>query len=498
MKSSKPPSHSREHAPPRENSGRAIEMAVDEDVESRHRTRRETRKLLNKIDRHLLPLICVLYLLSCLDRSNLGNARRSGLGEDLKFTSKYDYNTAISIFFPFYLAVQIPSNLALHRLRPSLWIPSLMVAWSLVTVLLGFVRNFAGLLAMRCLLGVVEGGVFPGLVFYLTRWYSRYEYGLRISIFFAVAVAGGSMNGFLGDAIVGMRGVGGLNSWSWIFIIEGLVTLCVSGIAFAMMHDYPDRARFLTHSERRAVMSRLEEDANCLSDRFELVYVKHALLDWKIWVHMVMTVGICVPVYSIGEFLPVIIQDLGYSGDGALLMALPPHAASALLTLGAGLAADRFRQRGVFIIGLCVLAMIGFAILSSAQSHAVKYMACFLVVMGIHPIVPQDVAWNANNIGGSTKRAVGIAMHIGFGNLGGALAGFIIRQDDARRLVSGHGILLLITAASCMLAAFMTWYLRRENSRRDRLCKRQDSYTREEKMAGAEKGDRAPFFRYTV
>ncbi|KND92688.1 putative transporter [Tolypocladium ophioglossoides CBS 100239] len=475
-----------------------IDSSAKDDAESQNLSKRATKDLLNKIDRHLLPLISVLYLVSCLDRSNLGNAKHAGLAEDLHMTGRDDYNIAISVFFPFYLAVQIPSNLVMKRLRPSLWISTLMLAWAIVTIFLGLVKNYTGLLVLRCALGIAQGGIFPGIVYYLTKWYKRHEYGLRIAIFFSAEVAGGSLNGFLGDSIMELDGVCGLNGWSWIFIVEGLVSLCIAGVAYWRMHDYPDSAKFLAPSEKQTVIRRLDEDASELSDLFELEYVRNALLDWKIWMLMVITVGICIPLYSIGEFLPAIIEDLGYTDERALLMAIPPHAAACLFILGGGYLADKHRQRGVYIIGFCVLAMIGFAILGAVQNSAIKYFACFLVTMGIYPIVPQDVAWNANNIGGSTKRAVGIAMHIGFGNLGGAVAGFIIREDDAPRFVSGHGILLLITAASCLLTVLMTWYLRKENARRDRIYKSPDSYTREEKTFEAEKGDRAPFFRYTI
>ncbi|POR36395.1 Putative transporter [Tolypocladium paradoxum] len=475
-----------------------VDASTKDDAEHQCLSRQATKDLLNKIDRKLLPLISVLYMVSCLDRSNLSNAEKAGLADDLHMTGKDDYNIAISVFFPFYLAVQIPSNLVLKRLRPSLWIPTLMLAWAIVTILLGLVTNYAGLLVLRCALGTAEGGIFPGIVYYLTKWYKRHEYGFRIAIFFSAAIVGGLVNDFLGDAIMDMHGVGGLNGWSWIFIFEGLASLCIAGVAYWQMQDYPDKAKFLAPSEKQTVVRCLDEDASHLSERFELKYVRNALLDWKIWIHMIITVGICIPLYSIEEFLPAIVEDLGYSNDQALLMAIPPRAAACLFILGGGYLADKHRQRGIYIIGFCLLAMVGFAILGAAQNSAKKYFACFLVTMGIYPIVPQDVAWNANNIGGSTKRAVGIAMHIGFGNLGGAVSGFIIREDNAPRFISGHGILLLITAASCLLTVFMTWHLRKENARRDRVYKSPDSYTREGKSFEAEKGDRAPFFRYTV
>lgn len=71
----------------------------------------------------------------------------------------------MSIFFPFYVAAEIPSNLAMKRFRPSIWIPSIMVAWGLMTIMLGIVTNFGGLLAVRCALGLAEGGLFPGITY---------------------------------------------------------------------------------------------------------------------------------------------------------------------------------------------------------------------------------------------------------------------------------------------------------------------------------------------
>jgi hypothetical protein len=143
--------------------------------------------------------------------------------------------------------------------------------------------------------------------------------------------------------------------------------------------------------------------------------------------------------------------------------------------------------------------MVGFAILAGTDNNAVKYFACFLVVSGIYPNVPQGVAWNGNNIGGSVKRGVGIAMHVGWGNLGGAVAGFVYRNSDkVNGYMSGHVTLVGTTTMSCILSIFMTLYLRRENKRRDLEYKAPSEYTLEEMALEREKGDNASFFRYTV
>jgi hypothetical protein len=136
--------------------------------------------------------------------------------------------------------------------------------------------------------------------------------------------------------------------------------------------------------------------------------------------------------------------------------------------------------------------------LMASNSNGVKYAGCFFLASGIYPNVPQGVAWNGNNIGGSLKRGVGIAMHVGVGNLGGTISGYLFLARDGPRYLPGYGTLLGCQIMALVLSIFMTIYLRRENARRDREYKAPSEYTEEERVAEREKGDNATFFRYTV
>ena len=125
-----------------------------------------TKKLVRRIDYHLIPFLALLYLLSFLDRTNIGNARLDNMEKDLGMDPlRLHYNDALAIFFPFYVAAEVPSNMAMKRFRPSVWIPSIMVAWAVCTTLMGIVRNYQGLMAARAFLGIAEGGLFPGITY---------------------------------------------------------------------------------------------------------------------------------------------------------------------------------------------------------------------------------------------------------------------------------------------------------------------------------------------
>jgi MFS family permease len=179
-------------------------------------------------------------------------------------------------------------------------------------------------------------------------------------------------------------------------------------------------------------------------------------------------------------------------------MSVPPYVVACALCIAGGFLADRARQRGIFMIGYCGCALIGLIILASSDKASTRYVGCFFFASGVFPNVPQGVAWNGNNIGGTTKRAVGIAMHVGAGSLGGVIASFIYLSKDSPRFIPGHCILIGFVSQSALLSIFMTIYLRRENARRDREYKSPLAYTMEELVAERLKGDYATFFRYTV
>lgn len=261
-------------------------------------------------------------------------------------------------------------------------------------------------------------------------------------------------------------------------------------------------AKFLTPEEKVEVERRLKADRTSLADEYDIKYFFHAIKDWKIYVHMLITIGIYTPLYSFSVFLPTIISTMAskrggeaFTKEESQLYSVPPYVLACLATILGGYLADKKGQRGIFMIFFCCLSTLGFVLLISTNDPHVQYLGTFLAAAGIYPNVPMGVAWNGNNIGGSTKRGVGIAMHVGFGNLGGAIAAFAYRAADKPRYYSGHGLLIGTTTMSCFLCIFMTWYLRKENARRDALMAEKgytlESYTDEMKESERESGDNA-------
>ncbi|KAF2964218.1 hypothetical protein GQX73_g9346 [Xylaria multiplex] len=243
------------------------------------------KQLVWRLDLILIPWLCLLYLLAFLDRTNIGNAKVAGLLDDLDL-SIGQYNIALTIFFISYSVFEPLTNVLLKKLKPSLFIPSIMFFWGASMVGMGFCYNYSGLLAARWFLGLAEAGLFPGVNYYLSCWYKRSEFGIRAAIFFSAAALAGSFGGLLAAAIEKLDGKGGLEGWRWIFVLEGLLTVVVAVASFWMVHDFPDDARFLTPDDRARVIRRLKMDqqASAQHEEWNTRYLYDGLKDWKMCV----------------------------------------------------------------------------------------------------------------------------------------------------------------------------------------------------------------------
>lgn len=310
-----PPHRHHHHSRTKDETSRIDAIATSPEVTANSFSHLDQAKILRKMDLRLIPTLALLYLLSFLDRGNIGNAKIEGLQEDLHMQS-YQYNWCLTAFFLPYAALEVPSNLLLKRLRPSRWLPSIMVAWGFVVVLMGAaVRGYRGLLAARILLGAAEAGLYPGVAYYLTMWYCRREMQARQALFFSAASVAGAFSGLLAFAISKMDGVAGLEGWRWIFILEGVATVVAALAAFFLLYDFPETAGFLTEEERAFVVFRLKYQGSqppegpggdgcgggggagtrvAETDEFRWKYIRQAFADWQIWLNVVVYWGVSV------------------------------------------------------------------------------------------------------------------------------------------------------------------------------------------------------------
>ena len=177
---------------------------------------------------------------------------------------------------------------------------------------MGLVHNFSGLMAVRWFLGLTEAGLFPGVGYFLSCWYKRSEFGVRMAIFFSAAALAGSFGGLLAAAIAKMNGVGGKAGWSWIFILEGLATIVIGFISFWLVYDFPDQAKFLSEADRIRVLRRLalDQQSSAEHEEFKMSYFWASVKDWKTFTGAIIYMGADGSLYAFSLFVPTIIKEL--------------------------------------------------------------------------------------------------------------------------------------------------------------------------------------------
>ncbi|KAI6126504.1 MFS general substrate transporter [Pisolithus sp. B1] len=418
------------------------------------------RKLWRKIDFRLVPMISFMYLFSFMDRGNIGNAKLEGLMTQLHLTGS-QFNVALSVFFISYGLFEFPANVILQFVRPSRWLPGIMFAWGIAMTFMGLVKSYPQLTAMRFLLGIAEAGFYPGVVFYLSMWYPKYKLIYRVALFTSSAAIAGTFSGLLAYAIGFMNNVGHLEGWSWIFITQGLATIVVCLVGVFGLVDYPDTAKFLSAEEKRFIEQQRTFD---MEDDGEGTVAQHTLsafADWQVWSMAFLLMSFDVPLYGVTFFLPTILNNFGY--DTAI---------SQLLTVPVYVGTNRMKIRFPFIIVSEFVGLAGYIIQITDASTGVKYFGTFLAVIGTYSGVPCTVGWLANNLRGKYKRAGGMAIQVGMGNLGGIIASNIFQTRDEPRYILAFAIEIGFLCMGLIVTVFSVYAYHRANTSRIASAKR--------------------------
>ncbi|GAA5862359.1 hypothetical protein JCM8547_007615 [Rhodosporidiobolus lusitaniae] len=460
-------------------------------VEQVQFTEEEERAVVRKIDWALLPGLTFLYLLSFLDRSNIGNAKLYGMLNDIGLASNpSSYNTSLALYFTGYVLFEIPANSVLKKTSPKLWLPILTIAWGVTATLQGLVKDAAGFYAARFFMGVAEAGLFPGCIFVFSCFYRRKERHWRVAVFFGGAALAGAFGGVLAWGIGHIHTPNALPNWAWIFVLEGIFTVLVGISAFWWVPSYPADAKFLNERERSIVYARLALDQESGdTEPFTWAGVWAALKDPLVLAYSWLFHGYAFPLYSLSLFLPTIIQQLGYASWKAQLLTVPAYGAAFIFILLAAYTSHKINQRGSIIILAGLVAIVGYIVLLTTHTPGARYAGAFIAVIGIYAANALLLSWPSENVGPQTKRATAAATQIFIGDIG-AIAGVLVYRPslNAHFFRIPHGIAILYTGFGIAVATYLWISMRRANQT--------DNRKRNEGSDG--KGDRALGYQFQL
>lgn len=413
-----------------------------------------------KIVRRLIPFMMLLYLVSFLDRVNVGFAALT-MNADLGFTPEI-YGWGAGIFFLGYFLFEVPSNLVLEKVGARLWICRIMVTWGLISAATAFASGQTSFFVLRFLLGAAEAGFLPGMILYLGYWFPASIRARYIALFMAAVPLASAIGAPLSALILQTHGFLGFAGWQWLFILEGLPAAALGVAVFFWLPDGPRDARWLDAAEKQAVLRRLEAD-HARQDASARHSLWPALKDGRVLMLGIIYFGIVVGLYGIGLWLPQIVHGMGFSTMQTGWLLVVPYALSALAMLVWGRHSDSSGERMLHVAGSALLGAAGLLASVHVQSPLLAIAAITAASIGIYSALGPFWAVPPLFLRG-TAAAAGIALINSIGNLGGFvgpyLVGWMKQQSDS--FTAGFEVL----AAIVLAAAVLTLILRARLARR--------------------------------
>nr|CAD70522.1 conserved hypothetical protein [Neurospora crassa] len=451
-----------------------------------HQTTEKT--LLRKIDLHLLPFLILMYLLNFLDRSNLAQARQGTLESDLGMSGT-DFNLATSIFFVAYLLMQLPSNMLITRLRPSIYLSSAMALWGAVSACNAASQKFTHLLVVRICLGIVEAPFFPGAVFLMSSWYSRAELTKRMAYFYSGNALANMFGGVIGAGVLGnLEGARG----------EGTITVAVAVAAAFVLPDYPNTTRWLSEEERAYASWRLLADINESDDQNSRSVwdgLKLALRDYRLYLFVLLQ-HLSLLSQTFQYFFPSIVGTLGYGTIETLWLTAPVWFATFLISVCVTWTSSKTGDRSLHIFFLMLLAAVGNAVATGTTKVGARFFAMFLMPMGAVSSYQIILSWVANSFPRPmVKRSAAVAIANMFGNTASIYGSYMYPASAAPQYIPGGSANSVICLFVGLLALFLRYLHKWENKKLERA--EAEEAENPETAAVAASGDRrAAGFRY--
>ncbi len=390
---------------------------IDADVESYAKDDALNRGISRTIKR-LTPFLMLMYVVSFLDRANIGFAKQAlhtyvGISEQT-------YALAAGLFFISYSLCGFPSNLILHKIGGKVWLALLMVGWGLVSMATMFVSGSTSFYILRLLLGVMEAGFFPGAILYLTYWFPNRVRGQILGLFYLgvpiALIVGGPLSGFLLE----MHPWGSLQNWQWMFLVEGFMAVALGVCALWYLDNKPGNAAWLPAEEKQAMEAALAQEEK---DRRSIGPAKllPMLRDPRVMQFVLIYALIQISTYGAVFYLPTEISALIHKPAGLVvgLVSAIPWICTLAVVYFLPRAADKWNKHR-HLASLTMLASGCASFVFPTAGPHIGLIALSIAVSGF--IAVQPLFWTFPTSYLADRAAAGGIALIGMGNLGGFIA----------------------------------------------------------------------------
>ncbi|NIY64124.1 MFS transporter [Streptomyces malaysiensis] len=410
----------------------------------------------------LIPLVMLMYLISYLDRVNIGFAA-STMSADLGL-SNAAYGLGAGLFFIGYVVFEVPSNVILHRVGARIWLARIMVTWGLISGAMGFVDSELGFYVVRILLGIAEAGFVPGVIYFLSLWFPA-QVRARMVALFLIAIPVAVVLGAPVSTLLLEHGHGfwGLEGWRVMFIVEAIPALIVGVVAFFVLPNRPKDVSWLTQEEHGALQAALDAEADAATGHGPSD-VLSALRDWRIYAVSMIGFSVNMGGYALSYFLPQVVASLGDQfdrefsvWDTALLTAIP-FAAAALALWLVGRSSDRYQERHFHAAVPLMTGAVAVAVALYLPNTTLVILAISIAAAGSYATLPVFWQLPPRFLTGAAA-AAGIGVAGGLANVAGFIAPYM--TGGLESATGSYRPAMFVVAGVMVLGALVALLLRR-------------------------------------
>ncbi|RNC28782.1 MAG: putative tartrate transporter [Candidatus Dichloromethanomonas elyunquensis] len=416
------------------------------------------KRTIRKLTTRIIPYIFILYIISFLDRVNIGYAALT-MNKALSLSSSV-FGLISGIFFIGYFIFEVPSNIILHKIGARIWIARIMVTWGIVVIITAWAANATHLYILRFLLGLAEAGFFPGIILYLTLWFPAKQQARAIALFMSAMpvsnIIGAPISAwFLGFTHLGWEG------WRWLFVWEGLPAVIFGIITIFYLTDRPEQAKWLSDEEKNWLTTKLKEEHEAKIAAKKLT-TKEALANRRVWYLSLVYFFSQNGLFGVGFWLPTIIKGFSnsLSNQQVGFIAMIPYIVAGVSMIFVARHSDRTGERRIHTAIPPLVGAIG--LIGSGMSHdpVVQIIMLSIATAGIFSYYACFWSMTSTFLTGAAA-AVGIAVINSIGNLGGFVGPYTIGllKDATGSVYTG----LYYLGGCLLITSLLILALRKEN-----------------------------------
>jgi ACS family tartrate transporter-like MFS transporter len=409
----------------------------------------------------LLPILFVCYIVAYVDRSNVGLAKLTMIKDLPAFNDRVIGLGAGVFFFVGYFLLEIPGTLICERWSARKWICRIMVSWGIVAALTALVKTPAQFYLVRFGLGLAEAGFFPGVIVFLSHWFTRRDRGRALAYFFVATPVAQLISPKLSNYLLKFGTSGypsplGLHGWQWLYIFWGVPAVLLGIVVLLTLPDHPHQAKWLSEDEKRALEDELAAERATHPQQRRMT-VMEALCHPKVLLLTLAYFCTTSANYGFEFFMPTILKEwYSLNMNSVTTLVLLPPLLALIAQLFAGWSSDRLRERRMHSVIPIVLGGAALALVPITHGRLMLTVGCFMILFGGIKAL-QPAFWSLPNLLLTEAAAAG---SIGFinsvGNLGGALGPYVL-GDLKTRTNSFVPAIYLLCALMFLAAAILFW-----------------------------------------